>query len=63
MESKTGEPKDIVLREYSHCLSKLKQELKKRMVINAKTITIVIKIAMEIVEISKKGEEKTVEKM
>ena len=68
MESKTGEPKGYSFgEEYSHCLSKLKQELKKRgMVINAKTITIVIKIAMEIVEASQvKGNEqkKLVEKI
>ena len=68
MESKTGEPKGYsFVEEYSHCLIKLKQELKKRgIVINAKTITIVIKIAMEIVETSQvKGEEqkKLVEKI
>ena len=68
MSSKTGQPKGFSFGEaYSHCLSKLKQELKNRgIVITAKTITIVIKIAMEIVEASQvKGDEqkKLVEKI
>ena len=64
----TGESKNLVVGEaFNHCFSKLKAELDSLgIVINSKNITLVIKLAMEIVEASAlKGEEqkKLVEKI
>ena len=64
----TGESKNLVIGEaFNHCFSKLKQKIDSMgLVINSRNITLVIKLAMEIVEASAlKGEEqkKLVEKI
>lgn len=64
----TGESKNLVVGEaFDHCFAKLKTKVDSMgLVINSKNITLVIKLAMEIVEASAlKGEEqkKLVEKI
>ena len=64
----TGESKNLVVGEaFNHCFAKLKQKIDSMgIVINSRNITLVIKLAMEIVEASAlKGEEqkKLVEKI